>query len=174
MAAQTGSGDTFRTRAYRLLTFHIMKSKPVCGARTRRGTPCQAKRLLKGRKCRFHGGMSSGARTAQGKARAIAAMHGARHSPEGRQAHSQLVTALWADPGFRLRVTRTKAARAGKRDQAFVLAARLMGYAEIDRRAQWAVKRRAVRVAKIRALEAEVAARTLNARIAAELGLKLG
>jgi hypothetical protein len=114
--------------------------------------------------------MSSGARTAQGKARAIAAMHGARHSPEGRRAHSELLRSLWADPGFRLRVARTKAARAGKKDQAFVLAARL-DMRELDRRAQWAAKRRAVRVAKIRALEAQIANEALNARIARELGL---
>jgi hypothetical protein len=96
-----------------------------------------------------------------------------RHSPEGKQAHAALVRSLWADPEFRLKVARTKAIRGSRRDHAFVLAARF-DMMELDRRAQWAAKRRAVRVAKIRALEAEVAARTLNARIAAELGLKLG
>jgi hypothetical protein len=118
--------------------------------------------------------MSTGATSFEGKARAIAAMHGARHSPEGRQAHSELVTALWADPGFRLKVARTKAARMAKRDLAFVMAARQMGLAEIDRRAQWARRRRDKRNLKIRALEAQIATEAMNARIAAELGLKLG
>jgi hypothetical protein len=130
--------------------------------------------LLRGGKCKVHGGMSTGALRPETRAAAIKAAHDVRHSQEGRQAHSQLVTALWADPGFRLKVARTKAARMAKRDLAFVMAARQMGLAEIDRRAAWAKRRRDKRNLKIRALEAEVAARTLNARIAAELGLKLG
>ena len=39
-----------------------------CGARTRRGTPCQRKTLQNGR-CPNHGGMSTGPRTVEGKAR---------------------------------------------------------------------------------------------------------
>jgi hypothetical protein len=117
--------------------------------------------------------MSSGARTPETRAAAIKAAHGVRHSPEGRQAHSELVRSLWRNPEHRLKVARTKAARAGKRDQAFVLAARL-DMRELDRRAQWAAKRRAVRVAKIQALENEIAAKAMNERIARELGLKLG
>ena len=45
-----------------------------CGARTRRGTACQ-KLPMKGKKrCKFHGGSSTGPKTAEGKAR-IAAAH---------------------------------------------------------------------------------------------------
>ena len=40
----------------------------TCGARTRRGTPCRALGLANGR-CRNHGGLSTGAKTAEGKAR---------------------------------------------------------------------------------------------------------
>ena len=50
--------------------------RPVdrCNARTRRGTACQ-KPPMKGKKrCRLHGGRSSGPKTAEGKAR-IAAAH---------------------------------------------------------------------------------------------------
>ncbi len=47
-------------------------AKPVCGARTRRGTPCMCKNLLRGGRCRFHGGMSTGPRTTEGKARSAA------------------------------------------------------------------------------------------------------
>ena len=45
-----------------------------CNARTRRGTECQ-KPPMKGKKrCRLHGGLSTGPRTAEGKTR-IAAAH---------------------------------------------------------------------------------------------------
>jgi hypothetical protein len=45
-----------------------MRSKIICGARTRRQTACMCKALLNGR-CRLHGGSSTGPRTAAGKAR---------------------------------------------------------------------------------------------------------
>ncbi len=44
-----------------------------CGARTRRGTPCRARGLGKGGRCRFHGGASTGPRTPEGLARSLAA-----------------------------------------------------------------------------------------------------
>jgi hypothetical protein len=46
----------------------------ICGTRNRRGLPCQCKLLLKGGRCKFHGGMSTGPKTAEGKARAVEAM----------------------------------------------------------------------------------------------------
>lgn len=39
---------------------------PRCGARNRRGTPCQCAAMRGKRRCRLHGGLSSGARTAEG------------------------------------------------------------------------------------------------------------
>ena len=50
-----------------------MRSKRMCGARTRRGTSCQCKALANGR-CRLHGGLSSGPKTPEGRARALAAL----------------------------------------------------------------------------------------------------
>src|SRR6266568_4313288 len=44
--------------------------KPMCGARTRKGTRCQCKKLYKSGRCKFHGGLSTGPKTAAGKARA--------------------------------------------------------------------------------------------------------
>jgi hypothetical protein len=41
---------------------------PRCGARTRRGTPCQCPAMRNGR-CRIHGGLSTGPRTAEGRER---------------------------------------------------------------------------------------------------------
>ena len=44
-----------------------------CNAKTRKGTPCQARGFGKGGRCKFHGGASTGPRTPEGKARALAA-----------------------------------------------------------------------------------------------------
>lgn len=43
--------------------------KRKCGARTRRGTPCQCKGLGRGGRCKLHGGMSTGPKTEAGKLR---------------------------------------------------------------------------------------------------------
>ena len=65
-----------------------------CLAKTRRGTPCQ-KAALKGKaRCRLHGGLSTGPRTPEGKARSIAA-----HTKQGRRskAHVENVRAINAE-----------------------------------------------------------------------------
>lgn len=41
----------------------------ACGARTRKGTPCKRTDLYLSGRCKFHGGMSTGPRTAEGKAK---------------------------------------------------------------------------------------------------------
>ncbi len=53
--------------------------RPKCGAKTRKGTPCRApavwdkkrNRTINGR-CRMHGGKSTGPKTPEGRARALA------------------------------------------------------------------------------------------------------
>ena len=65
-----------------------------CLAKTRRGTPCQ-KAALKGKtRCRLHGGLSTGPRTPEGKARAAAA-----HTKHGRRSreHVEKVKAINAE-----------------------------------------------------------------------------
>lgn len=42
------------------------KRRVVCGAKTRKGTPCRNKSEPGKRRCKFHGGMSTGARTPEG------------------------------------------------------------------------------------------------------------
>jgi len=42
----------------------------VCGAKTRKGTPCKCLALKNG-KCKYHGGMSTGPRTPEGIRRAL-------------------------------------------------------------------------------------------------------
>lgn len=54
------------------------RPKRVCGARKKTGERCRSKSLHRGGKCKFHGGLSTGARTPEGKARAIAAMQAGR------------------------------------------------------------------------------------------------
>ena len=51
-----------------------------CGAKTRRGNRCQKPALKEKTRCQLHGGKSTGPRTAEGKARVIAAntRHGRR------------------------------------------------------------------------------------------------
>lgn len=46
----------------------------VCGARTRSGKPCAAHPVVGRRRCRMHGGCSTGPKTAEGRARSLAAI----------------------------------------------------------------------------------------------------
>lgn len=39
----------------------------MCGAKTRKGTPCKQKAVYLNGRCKFHGGLSTGPRTAEGK-----------------------------------------------------------------------------------------------------------
>jgi hypothetical protein len=49
-----------------------MRRKQFCGARTKsKGTPCMCKAEKSGR-CRLHGGLSTGPKTPEGRARALA------------------------------------------------------------------------------------------------------
>ncbi|MCE7887926.1 MAG: hypothetical protein DYH13_10560 [Alphaproteobacteria bacterium PRO2] len=41
----------------------------ICGAKTRLGTPCKRQDLLRGGRCRLHGGLSTGPKTLEGKRR---------------------------------------------------------------------------------------------------------
>ena len=45
------------------------RRRVLCGALTRKGTPCRALSEPGRRRCRFHGGRSTGLRTPEGKAR---------------------------------------------------------------------------------------------------------
>lgn len=40
-----------------------------CGAKTRAGTPCKLNSLYENGRCKFHGGLSTGATTKEGKAK---------------------------------------------------------------------------------------------------------
>ncbi len=54
----------------------IPRSLLQCGAKTRRGTPCRCRPVPGKRRCKFHGGMSTGPKTEAGKQRiSIAQKH---------------------------------------------------------------------------------------------------
>ena len=57
----------------RIIGWHEPKQdRPKCGARTRAGGSCKAPVLRGKARCRMHGGLSTGPRTADGKARCVA------------------------------------------------------------------------------------------------------
>ena len=45
------------------------KERPTCGARNRQGNSCAVRVVPGKRRCRFHGGLSTGPRTVEGRAR---------------------------------------------------------------------------------------------------------
>ena len=58
--------------------------RPLCGAKTRKGTPCAALAVEGRARCRFHGGCSTGPKTAEGRARI--AESNRRRADEARRA----------------------------------------------------------------------------------------
>jgi len=50
------------------------RDRPRCGARTRAGGSCKAPALPEKERCRMHGGLSTGPKTPEGKARTLAAL----------------------------------------------------------------------------------------------------
>lgn len=54
--------------------FPRVLSELTCGAKTRKGTPCKRKDLYRSGRCKFHGGMSTGPTSEEGKRRS--AMNG--------------------------------------------------------------------------------------------------
>ena len=78
----SGIGDAFRVRRVR------------CGARRRRdGRPCQALSVPGKRRCRWHGGCSTGARTPEGRARSLRNLR--QFSAPLTPADGQTSTAHW-------------------------------------------------------------------------------
>jgi len=43
--------------------------RPLCGAKTRKGTPCRAVVIEGKARCKYHGGLSTGPTSAEGRAR---------------------------------------------------------------------------------------------------------
>ena len=70
-----------------------LKHVKSCGAKTREGSRCKKKVLRGKQRCRLHGGLSTGPRTEEGKARIVAA-----HHKHGRRSKAFLETRkrIWA------------------------------------------------------------------------------
>lgn len=68
------------------------RRRVVCGAKTRKGTPCRNKSEPGRRRCKFHGGMSTGARTPEGIERI-------REAQRRRWASDKSASALTAGQG---------------------------------------------------------------------------
>src|SRR5260370_41246710 len=87
---------------------------PKCGARTRRGTPCQSPAMRNGR-CRMHGGMSTGPRTAEGLERSRKAnWKTGEYSAEekaGRRVENVAIWVLHASGVFKRRPGRPPSAK---------------------------------------------------------------
>lgn len=78
--SQDGSGPDPTLEALRPALPEPCRGLP-CGARTRKGTPCKQRDVYRGGRCLFHGGLSTGPRTSEGKARS--AQNG--HCPKRRK-----------------------------------------------------------------------------------------
>ena len=76
------TGQSAMDNYYRGTCAHVIGSmrkdwRRRCNARTRKGTPCRRRELLRGGRCRNHGGMSTGPKTPEGKRRPSAMASGA-------------------------------------------------------------------------------------------------
>lgn len=78
-----------------------------CGARTRRGFRCRGRRVEGSTRCALHGGLSTGPRTAAGRA-AISAAQKNRHAMDAAFADIVLAQAI-ADPSTRAALSRISA-----------------------------------------------------------------
>ena len=65
-----------------------------CLALTRSGTPCRQLPINGKKRCRLHGGLSTGPRTAEGKARIAAAHY--KHGKRSK-AYTEMRKKIWAE-----------------------------------------------------------------------------
>jgi hypothetical protein len=59
----------WRARQAERLAREAAKRRVTCGAKTRKGNPCRNQSEPGKRRCKFHGGRSTGAKTPEGRAR---------------------------------------------------------------------------------------------------------
>jgi hypothetical protein len=56
-------------------SFEELVARRFCGAKTRKGTPCKQLGIYKNGRCKLHGGLSTGPKTAEGKVKAALFEH---------------------------------------------------------------------------------------------------
>lgn len=90
MNANESASAEAKPRASRLSPrpYNPIPANQTCGARTRAGTPCQSRVLYRSGRCKNHGGLSTGPKSAEGKARV--ARNGTM--PKRRKAKSMAAT----------------------------------------------------------------------------------
>lgn len=64
-----GASDVALIALAARLTLQSARRRVKCGAKTRKGTPCRCQSEPGKKRCKFHGGMSTGAQTPEGRAR---------------------------------------------------------------------------------------------------------
>ena len=89
---ETGTGISPRHNAHARMTSvgppsGLFRADPkpcpaACGAKTRAGHPCRGRALEGTGRCKWHGGKSTGPKTAEGRARALANLKQYRARPE--------------------------------------------------------------------------------------------
>jgi hypothetical protein len=77
VASSTSSSPDSFLRAHLL----PKADRPICGARTQSGAPCRGRGVHGRKRCKWHGGCSTGPRTLAGKARALANLKQFRRAP---------------------------------------------------------------------------------------------
>lgn len=89
--------DFTRTRGGVLVGFddQAYACTVICGARTRKGKTCKAKAVPGKKRCRFHGGLSTGPKTPEGRERIAAAQR--KRWAEWRQGRSDQLSASSGD-----------------------------------------------------------------------------
>lgn len=91
---------------------------PRCGAHARStGEPCKAKAMENG-KCRNHGGLSTGAKTEEGKAAIRLALEQRMRGSQGQSAREGFRN--WLDSGGRAHLARTTALRYWKQNPLWI------------------------------------------------------
>ncbi|RLL73045.1 HGGxSTG domain-containing protein [Paenirhodobacter hankyongi] len=72
-----------------IIALYNQRRRMKCGARTRKGTPCKMWPEPGKRRCRLHGGLSTGPKTTEGieRIRAAQKRRGAKHHEEHDRGH---------------------------------------------------------------------------------------
>ena len=110
-----------KTKAQNTLPWQIASAKPIsprCSAHARStGQPCKAKAMLNGR-CRNHGGMSTGAKTAEGRQALSLAL---KERMKGLQREKAMKGfRRWYESGGREKMSKAMALRHWKRNSLWI------------------------------------------------------
>ena len=69
-----------------------------CGAKTRKGQPCKHRPITGRKRCKFHGGMSTGAKSLSGRIRALSGLRQYQQRPDLLKARIERLRADYGAP----------------------------------------------------------------------------